>query len=282
MYGQAERVLEFKRLEAEESRGSRKKIFAFTSGKGGTGKTFLSLNIAYALSLKKKILFIDLDQNLSNANIMVNEAPVKTLYSFFSGKNLLNELICETYPGLHFIFGDSGKLGYNKRMNSSVNQLFNQLIELESNYDFIFLDTGSGAGEEVFSILLNADVNIIVTNTEPTAIMDAYVMLKLLNGNNYHGEKAILINKCIDSGDGKSAFNNLELATNHFLNEKLNLLGTVDFDRKVSASIIAQELILRSDPLLPVCMQISKISDHICEYWDDLTIGTHVANIHQG
>ncbi len=270
MYGQAERLLELKRLEVEESRNGEKKIFAFTSGKGGTGKTFLSLNIAYALSQKKKILFIDLDQNLSNSNIMINEAPSKTLYSFFHGNNLLQELITETYPGLHFIFGDSGKLGYLKRKNSSISQLFNQMRELEAIYDFIFLDTGSGAGEEIFSVLLNADANIIVTTTEPTAIMDAYVMLKLLNGSGFNGDKAIIINKCIDAVDGKSAFNNLQLAANHFLNEKLNLLGTIDFDHAVSASIIAQELIVKREPSISISRQITELSRRIFEFADVL------------
>ncbi len=279
MYGQAERLLELKRLEAEESSGSGKKIFAFTSGKGGTGKTFLSLNIAYALSEKKKVLFIDLDQNLSNANIMINEAPEKTLFNFFSGKNLLRELISKTYPGLHFIFGDSGKLGYLNRKNNSINQLFNQLSEIEREYDFILIDTGSGAGEDVFSILLNSDVSVIVTNTEPTAIMDAYVMLKLLNGYSYGGEKAVIINKRIDEADGKSAFNNLELAASHFLNEKLNLLGTIDFDRAVSESIVSQKLLLKSNPLSQVGKQIFEIANCFCSKRESMTTGMHVANI---
>lgn len=281
MYGQAERLIELQRLEAGEKRKSNKKIFAFTSGKGGTGKTFLSLNIAYALSQRNKILYIDLDQNLSNANIMINAIPVKTLYNFFSGKSLLKDLITETYPGLHFIFGDSGKLGYFNWKNNSIDQLFNQLADVESKYDFIFIDTGSGAGEEILSILLNADVNVIVTTTEPTSIMDAYVMLKLLNSRNYKGEKGILINKCIDLSDGKSAFSNLELAANHFLDEKLNLLGTIDYQREVSASIIAQELILISGPSLEVSKRIIEISTHISNYAKSLLTGMQVANIHQ-
>lgn len=281
MYGQAERIFEFQNLAAEEGRKGKKKIFAFTSGKGGTGKTFISLNIAYTLSQKSKILFIDLDQNLSNANIMINEVSSKTLYNFFSGKSLLSDLIIETYPGLHFIFGDSGKLGYQQKPNNSMNQLFNQLYELESKYDFVFIDTGSGAGDEVFSILLKTDVNIIVTTTEPTSIMDAYVMLKLLNGRNYKGEKKILINKCVDPEDGKTAYNNLGLAANHFLNEKLNLLGFIEYDRAVSASIIAQELIVKSHPNLPVCKKISEISMLLNEYAKILPANMQMANILQ-
>ena len=281
MYGQAERVLELKRLEAAESRGNGKKIFAFTSGKGGTGKTFLSLNIAYALSAKKKVLFIDLDPNLSNANIMINQAPAKTLYNFFSGRSMLYELITEFEPNLHFIFCDSGKLGYLKGKNGSINQLFNQLEEIQSGYDLIIIDTGSGAGEDVFSILLNADVNIIVTTTEPTAIMDAYVMLKLLNGSNYSGEKIILINKCGDTEEGKAAFGNLELAAGHFLNERLNLIGSIDYDRAASESIIAQELILKLLPDSKLSSQILNISNSIFEYAYNLHTGMQVANIHQ-
>jgi len=281
MYGQAERLLELRNNIIEADRGDKKKIIAFTSGKGGTGKTFLSLNTAYALSRNNKILYIDLDQNLSNANIMINEVPVNTLYNFFSGKNLLRELISETYPQLHFIFGDSGKLGYLNKKNSSLNQLFNQLNELELLYDFIILDTGSGAGSEIFSTLLHADVNIIVTTTEPTAIMDAYAMLKLLKKNNYKGKKEIIVNKCNDVADGNAAFNNLELASNHFMNERLSLLGIINYDRAVSDSIIAQELILKSDPSLPICKRISEISDQISEYANILPAGKQVANIHQ-
>ncbi len=275
MTGQAERLLELKGLQDNRIKSSSQKIFAFTSGKGGTGKTFLSLNIAYVLSEKgKKILFLDLDSNLSNANILLNEIASKTMYGFFNEQKLLNELITEYKPNLHFIFGDSGRLNYPVKRSGIVSKLFSQLRQMQNNYDFIFLDTGSGAGDEILSVLLNADSNIIVTSTEPTAVMDSYVMLKLLNANRYSGNKLIIVNKCFEEEDGQVTFNNLTMAANHFLKDKLFFLGEINFDKLVSKSIISQELFLKTYSGSPAANQIEKIAAKINKI-------THVANNHQ-
>jgi len=274
MFGQAERVLELNRAAAGFSRGGDSKIFAFTSGKGGTGKTFLSLNIAHALSMQYKILYIDFDQNLSNANIMFNEIPETTIFDFFAGKSLLNETIVEYEPNLHFIFGDSGRLSYPRVKTESIIYFFNQLEKVYPDYDFIFIDTGSGANEEIFSILTKADVNIIVTTPEPTAVMDGYVMLKLLNAHSFDGKKTILLNKCGDEDEGETAFKNLTAAAGHFLNEKLNLLGIISFDKAVVETIMAQEPILKHSPLSTACRQIKAVSDNLYEF-------AHMANIQQ-
>jgi flagellar biosynthesis protein FlhG len=273
MLGQAERVLELNRFTTGLKKRGGAKTFIFTSGKGGTGKTFLSLNIAHALSEHCKILFIDFDQNLSNANIMFNEIPEKTVGDFFSGKSLLHETIVECEPNLHFIFGDSGRLSYPRIKNESIIYFFNQLQKIQRGYDFIFIDSGSGASEEILSILKQADVNVIVTTPEPTAVMDAYVILKLLNAHNYKGEKTILINKCCDEEEGRTAFRNLTSAAGHFLNEKLNLIGIIRFDQAVGEAIMAQEPILKRSPLSSACRQILNVSESLYEF-------AHMANIH--
>ncbi|MHB1687333.1 MAG: AAA family ATPase [Ignavibacteriaceae bacterium] len=274
MLGQAERVFELESLKSKKVLEKSSKIIAFTSGKGGTGKTFLSLNIAYAISrMNKKVLFIDLDSNLSNANIMLNVVASKTIYSFFTGRNLLNELITGYEPYLHFIFGDSGKSDYPKLKVELIGQLFNQLRTLQSDYDIIILDTGAGAGDDVMSILLNADNNIIVTTPEPTAVMDAYVIIKFLNNRDYTGGKMIIVNKCMEKNDGEITFNNLSMAANHFLQEKINLLGEIQYDNTVSKTITTQELFLKKYPRSAVSLQISKISKRLYEI-------IQVANIH--
>jgi flagellar biosynthesis protein FlhG len=273
MFGQAERVLELSRFTTGSNKGGDSKTFVFTSGKGGTGKTFLSINFAYALSAHNKILFIDLDQNLSNANIMFNEIPEKTICDFFAGKNLLHETIKEYDANLHIIFGESGRLGYPRVKDESIVYFFNQLKKLEPEYDFIIIDTGSGASEEVLSILLKADVNVIVATPEPTAVMDAYVMLKLLHARNYKGKKTILINKCVTEEEGETAFKNLTAAAGHFLHEKLNLVGSICSDEAVRESIMAQEPILRKSPTSKASLQIVNVSARLYEF-------AHMANIH--
>ncbi len=266
MFGQAERVLELERLSNTNNSEKSSKIIAFTSGKGGTGKTFVSLNIAFALSKEnKKILFVDLDPNLSNANILLNVVATKTLYNFFTGRNLLAEQITEYEPNLHFIFGDSGKLDYPKTKPELLKNFFHQLRLLQNKYDIVILDTGSGASEDEIGILLNADHNIIITTPEPTAVMDAYVIIKLLSSRKSTGSKMLIINKCNEKKESVATFNNLSMAAKHFLKEKLNLLGEIDYDAAVSRSILTQELFYKKYSRSSVGIQISKISKSLYE-----------------
>lgn len=275
MFGQAERLFELKRLKESIGRADARKIFAFTSGKGGTGKTFLSLNLAYALAAGgKRVLFVDLDSNLSNANIMMNIVASITLYDFFSGKKLLPELVTEYSGNLHFIFGDSGKLNYPGARENLIAGLFGELEAMQDDYDFIFLDTGSGAGNEIISILEKADAVVLVSSPEPTSVMDSYVMLKLLHAAGYSGERLIIVNKNIGDDDGKLTFNNLSTAAGHFLKETLIHIGSVGFDMMASRSIMDQEPVVKKYPEAQVSAQIRKVGASLIEY-------AHMANIHQ-
>lgn len=274
MLGQAERLFELNKLKTGPARQGTAKVIAFTSGKGGTGKTFVSLNLAYSLAKQnKKILFIDLDSNLSNANIMINVVAKKTIYDYFTGRALLPELVFQYEQNLHFIFGDSGKTDYPKSKLDQTEHLFNQIHSLEKNYDYIFLDTGAGANDEIISILVNSDLSILITSPEPTAVMDAYVIIKFLSNNNYAGKKLVLVNKCSNPADGEATFGNLSAAASHFLNEKLHLIGSLDFDQGVGQTIIAQELLLKKEPGRKISRQIIKISKSLHEF-------IHMANIH--
>ncbi len=248
MIGQLKRLIELNNLASAEPEKSTEKIIAFSSGKGGTGKTVLSLNIAYALSLlNKKVLLIDLDLNFSNVNIILNTVASKTLYGFFSGKNLLPELITKHTENLHFIFGDSGKNNYPSLSPESIDYFFSQLNKVSSYYDFVILDTGPGEGAVPF--LINSDFNIIVSSPEPTAVMDSYVILKLLKGKKTGQKKFIIINKCEGKEEAETAFNNLQSASNHFLKEDLTLLGYIEFSAEVHKSIVTQELLAEKNPL---------------------------------
>ncbi|MGE5429747.1 MAG: AAA family ATPase [Syntrophomonadaceae bacterium] len=267
MIGQTERLLELKRLKAQENKPEgRGRIISFSSGKGGTGKTFVSLNTAYALSrMGKKVLLIDLDSNLSNINIMLNLRPGKTLLSFLMHQSSLKDLITRYEPSLHFIFGESGKTDYPIQSDHLLDELMSEIKELCREYDYIILDIGAGAGDEIIHILSQAHANVIVLNAEPTAIMDAYVIVKLMHMGGSNTPNFAVINKCFSEEEASTAYMNLSRAAEHFLNEKVQSLGFVGHDQMVTKSIMAQELYIRKNPRSKTSLQIIRLAQGIVQ-----------------
>ncbi len=244
MIGQTERLYELNHLRRQSLKQNFDcPIIAFSSGKGGTGKSFVILNTAYALArLGKKILLLDVDLNLSNINIMLDVKVDQTLYHFLKDKAALPELISKYLPNLHFLFGDSGKSDHPEMNEANSQKIFNGLIEISSNYDFILLDTGSGVGEEVMSFLTYSDYNVIVTTPEPTSIMDAYVVVKLLSREGIKQNKFIVVNRCNNENEANLAFENLNKASLHFLKESLQSAGWLPYSENASKSILDQKL----------------------------------------
>lgn len=264
MIGQAERLYELTQLQNEEKAEYKNNIIAFTSGKGGTGKTIISLNIAFASALDgKKILYVDLDLNLANAAIMLNIYSDSTLTRFFTERASLSSLIYKYHNNLHFLFGDSGRIDFPKLSDNSISNLFSEIHSLANKYDIILIDTGAGAASETIQILLKSAIAVVISTPEPTSIMDCYVMHKLLKFNNYRGQKTVVINKCENEEEGFSAFKNLSAAVNHFIKEPAKLIGIVNEDKEISRSIKDQKIFISASPYNNTALQIKKIATKI-------------------
>ncbi|MEI7810908.1 MAG: P-loop NTPase [Ignavibacteria bacterium] len=267
MIGQAERLVELNKLKANKQKPHNGgQIVAFSSGKGGTGKTFISLNTAYSLAkFKKKILLIDLDANLSNINIMLNIKAERTLINFFKNINSLKDLIMPYDRNISFIFGDSGRVDYPFQSEKDLDLLLGEIWELSKEFDYIFLDIGAGASDDIIYILKNIHTNILIINPEPTSIMDAYVIVKLLNNAGSVTKNLVVVNKCFNENDGNAAFENISNAAKHFLHETVLLLGIVLNDQSVTRMIMAQELYLKKLPGTQVSMSIMKIAQTLVQ-----------------
>jgi flagellar biosynthesis protein FlhG len=266
MIGQAKRIVELKKslgnFEKEPVSNSNTPIISFTSGKGGTGKSFLCLNVAYKLSqLGKRVLVVDFDLNFSNLHIMLNVIPLKTLFQFFTSESLLEELIYEYTKTLHFIFGFSGFESKNVTENS-ISSFCNRLTFISANYDYVLVDTSSGGNDETLKVLSFTDFNVIIANPEPTATLDAYAIIKLTSASKNKNIK-VVINKYFKKEDAEKSFENLQMAVNHFLNKNISLLGTIPFDREITDSVMNQELYLKNHSSNEAANQINLIIKEI-------------------
>jgi len=273
MTGQADRLKELKSLELSHKRSAYNNFVAVSSGKGGTGKTFLSANIAYALSkLNNKILLIDMDLNFANLNFLFNKIPQKSINDSFAGRHLFKEVITSYNGNLDIVFGNPDYESSFEFDRGILSTLIKNLNSISDGYDLIIFDFPSGGNKYQFEFLSACSLNIFISTPEPTSVIDSYVMLKFLNKLQYRGKKLSVINKIRNDQEGMEAYNNLNTAANHFLNDAIELLGFISYDTLVSNSINNQELLLQFSPDSTAASEIFNISRGILEI-------TQMANI---
>lgn len=272
MNDQAANILKLRRFEERTKLDANPKIISVCSGKGGTGKTFFSTNFATQLArLHKKVLVVDLDYNFSNIHILLNEASKKPVADFFLQKYPLHELIVKNSENLHFIFGSSG-ISDNPRITiEMLEYLFIHLKKLSESYDYVLLDSAAGADELTLFQLCNSGSNIVIASPEPTAVMDAYMVMKMISENTSSVKSYVVINKAEGKEDGEHAFHNLNTAVRHFLGNEITMLGIIGYDRNVYRSIVDQQLLLETYPNSIAALEINELAHRFLKF-------TQVAN----
>ncbi|MFA7288199.1 MAG: AAA family ATPase [Melioribacteraceae bacterium] len=275
MDSQATRLIELFNLKKRDLAARSAKIVSIISGKGGTGKSFFALNFAFQLAKrKKKILLIDFDYNFANLHLFLNKTVTNPLSDFFMDKSSLNDLIVDYTENMDIIYGDSG-FDNNVQINEEkIERAFFNLEKLSNNYDYIILDSAAGGNELTLRQISYSDYNIIVTLPEPTSIMDAYVMLKYCATNDLKPINSVIINKCDNKEEGKTAFSNLNSAVTHFLSINVKLLGFASNSNLVPKSIKSQELLSKTGPTTQIISEISEIAERFIKF-------SHLANNNQ-
>ncbi len=263
MISQLKRISEIENRSKQKSVSTLGNVVAVFSGKGGTGKSFFAANFAKRYSKNHRVLLVDLDQNLSNLNLLLNLTAYKSLNSFFYSTNTFNEVITEYDENLHLILGEAGSFGHDKISMEQIDRLFNQFILYSDKYDLVVLDIGAGINEGNMYAVSKSGIKILVTNPEPTALMDAYVSIKTLK-NNFDPELVyIVVNRCVEQGEGNLAFNNLKSAVTHFLNSRLEFLIDINDSSSVRKSIMSQKLLAQTDEANSIIRSIDKAVERI-------------------
>ena len=254
------------------------KIYAVVSGKGGVGKTNISVNLALAMAKKgKKVLILDADIGMTNADIIMGMHYEYDLFDYLEGEVELRDIIYEGPLGVKVISGGAGLLEMNDLDEDAQGNFIENLINL-GDFDILIIDNGAGITKETLSFITFAHEVILVTTPEPTAITDAYRVLKSIS---YYGLKPtvkVVINKISSKEAGDEAFNKLYSTCTEFLKVKIENSGYVYDYARVEKAIMAQVPVLLSYPNALSSNNITEISGIILE---ESVFVTNVSTIKQ-
>ncbi len=249
---QARRMSSPRRQGPDSSGKPRARRIAVTSGKGGVGKSNVSLNMAIAFGkLGQKVLLVDADTNLANLDILLGLKIRATLYDVVAGDAYFSEVLVNGPEGIKILPGSSGVVDMLDRDSEVRNKLIAAFEEFERLYDIILIDTGAGLSENVMQFVIGADDVILVTNSEPTSITDAYAMIKVAITRNPVLKIHVLINLAQRQRDAMDTFEKLQLAVRNFLQVHVDLMGYLPVDPNVPVAVARQEPFITLFPRSP-------------------------------
>lgn len=229
-------------------------IIVITSGKGGVGKTFISVNLAiYIAQLKKKVLLLDADLHLGNVDLFLGVRPNYNIADVVHGNKQIGEVLFKGPGDVDVLPASSGvkDLILNERtLLQKYHQVFRQI---ESDYNTIIIDTGAGLNRAVLAFALSADKIVVVVTPDPASITDAYSVIKIVSQFNSEIPIVLMVNFTHNDEEGLSLFNKLNLMTERFLQRKIIFGGAIPETAAVAQSVKKQmPLVLHQPNALPM------------------------------
>jgi ATPases involved in chromosome partitioning len=241
---QAERLRNI--IKKQNQQRSVARVITVTSGKGGVGKSSVSVNLAIQLRRQgKRVIILDADFGLANVEVMLGIRPAYNLADLmFKGKSLA-DIITRGPEDIGFISGGSGIQELTNLTRDQIVYLTQKLVELDNLADVIIIDTGAGISDAVLEFVTASSEVLLIATPEPTSITDAYALLKTLNkkADFMMGNTVIkmIANRVGNFDEGRELFAKLSVVVEKFLNIKMLYLGAIPQDSNVSKAVMQQK-----------------------------------------
>lgn len=236
------------------------KTIAIASGKGGVGKTNVVANLAIALRrLGKNVMVLDADLGLSNIDVLLQLAPKYNIQHVLSGELTLKDIVVEGPIGIKILPASSGIQELTSLNEFQRLKLLEEFDAYDGDLDFLLIDTAAGISENVAFFCIAAQDIVVITSPEPTAITDAYALIKVLFTRYQEKEFRILVNLARSSEEGFEVFRRLSLAAEKFLNISLDYLGHIPLDEHMQKAVRAQRALLEIYPNSIASRQFAEI-----------------------
>jgi len=225
---------------------------AVTSGKGGVGKTSVVVNLAVALArLRHRVAILDADFGLGNVDVLLGLAPQWHLGHVLAGEKEIEDILVTGPFGVQIIPASSGLRELAALTDRQWVRLAEGLQRVCDTVDFLLIDTAAGVSNNVVQLLMGAQRVVVVTSLEPSAMVDAYAMIKIITAADSRKEIAVLVNGARDADEGDLVYRQLDVAATRFLHRGLRYCGHVPYDPAVREAVLMQRPIVDHRPQSP-------------------------------
>jgi len=255
------------------------KTIAVVSGKGGVGKSNISINIALLLAKRgKKVLLFDFDIGMGNVHVLLGTDAQRTISDFLYQDIPLQEIIYQGNNNVSFISAGNGFSNIVELDQRMVDRLILGLEELQHLFDYIIFDMGAGATNSNLQILLSVDDIFVVTTPEPTAITDAYSMMKYISNLESANQFYLICNRAEREKEGMYTLERLQLTVSTFLNKDIHLLGVLLEDSHVRKAVKLQVPLYHAFPNSSIAVRLEKMVEQYLGDTQDSSFQTDTSN----
>lgn len=240
---------------------SRASVIAITSGKGGVGKSNISVNLAIKLAQSgKDVVLLDADLGLANADVLCNIDLPCNLSHVIARKKELRDVLVNAPGGFRLIGGASGLARMADLSDFDRQRLVSALGELEQQTDIILIDTGAGISPNVLSFTRAADHVLVVTTPEPTAITDAYAVIKVISRDGSDRRISLLVNQVRSAAEARVVHERIAKVARQFLSVNIMDAGHVLSDEQVPLAVRRRSPFVLGSPKCPASACVTQLA----------------------
>lgn len=243
------------------------RAIAVTGGKGGVGKTNVSVNLGVAMcEIGHKVLLLDADLGLANIDVVLGLHPEYDISHVLRGDRSLEEVLVSGPAGLQVIPGASGIQELSEMSTAEHTGLIRAFGDMAGNYDTLIVDTAAGISDTVVSFSRASHEIVVVVCDEPASITDAYALIKLLNRDYGHHRFRILANMVRSAQEGRELYNKMCRVTDRYLDVMLSFVGAIPYDDNLRKAVRAQRPVVQAFPRSRVAQGFRNLAKKV-ESW---------------